>query len=104
VLLVSGPPFANISSDFVALVDCIARERSLHTIEDRDFKPDVILSMQRRALIRRIRLFLCRDWAQHIVDRWRDAVSSGSSHCASNNFGLLATRCSTCASADTRNL
>ena len=87
-VLVSGP-FANLSSDFNPLLDFIARERSLHTIEFRDFRPDVILSMQKRALIRRIGLFLCRGWAQHIVDRWRDAVSPGSSPSASNDFDLL---------------
>ena len=59
------------------------------TIELRDFRPDVILSMQKRALIRRIGLFLCRGWAQHIVDRWRDAVYPGSSPSASNDFDLL---------------
>ena len=77
LVLVSGP-FANLSSDFNPLVDFIARERSLHTMEFRDFIPGVILSMQKRALIRRIGLYLCRSWAQHIVDRWRDAVSPGS--------------------------
>ena len=70
-------------------MDFIARERSLHTIEFRDFRPDVILSMQKRALIRRIGLFLCRGWAQHIVDRWRDAVSPGSSPSASDDLDLL---------------
>ena len=63
-VLVSGP-FANLSSDFNPLVDFIARERSLHTMEFRDFIPGVILSMQKRALIRRIGLYLCRGWAQH---------------------------------------
>jgi len=38
-------------------------------MEFRDFIPGVILSMQKRALIRRIGLYLCRGWAQHIVDR-----------------------------------
>ena len=33
--------------------------------------------MYNRALVRRIRLFLYRGWAQHIVDLWRDAVSPG---------------------------
>jgi len=70
-------------------LDFIARERSLHTIEFRDFKPEVILSMQKRALIRRIGLYHCRDWAQHLVDRWRDVVSSPSSPSASDDFGLL---------------
>ena len=44
---------------------------------------------QKFALIRRIGLFLCRGWAQHIVDRWRDAVSPGSSPSVSNDFDLL---------------
>ena len=51
-VLVSGP-FANLSRDFNPLVDLIARERSLQTIEFRDFRPNVILSMQKRALMRR---------------------------------------------------
>ena len=46
--LVSGP-FANLSSDFTPLVEIIARERSLHTIEFRYLKPEVVLSMQKRA-------------------------------------------------------
>ena len=58
-------------------------------MEFRDFIPGVILSMQKRALIRRIGLYLCRGWAQHNVDRWRDAVSPGSSHSASDDFDLL---------------
>ena len=70
-------------------MDFIARERSLQTIEYRDFKLHVISSMQMRALIRRIGLFLCRGWAQHIVDRWRDAVSPDSPPCASDDVDLL---------------
>jgi hypothetical protein len=27
-------------------------------------------------LVRRVGLLTSRDWAQHIVDRWRDAVSN----------------------------
>ena len=53
------------------------------------FIPEVILSMKKRALIRCIGFFLCRGWAQHIVDRWRDAVSSGFSPSASEDFDLL---------------
>ena len=87
-VLISGP-FANLSSDFNPLVDFIARERSLHTMEFRDFIPGVFLSMQKRTLIRRIGLYLCRGWAQHIVDRWCDAVSPGSSPSASDDFDLL---------------
>ena len=34
--------------------------------------------MHERALVRYIVLFLCRGWAERIVDRWRDAVSPGS--------------------------
>ena len=45
--------------------------------------------MQKRTLIRHIGLNLCRGWAQHIVDRRRDAVSPGSSPSASYDFDLL---------------
>ena len=41
--------------------------------------------MQKRALIKRIDLFICKGWAQHIVD----AVSSGHSPSASYDFNLL---------------
>ncbi len=58
-------------------------------IEYRDFKLHVIFSMHKCALIRRIGLFLCRGWAQHIVDRWRDAVSPGSPPFASHDVDLL---------------
>ncbi len=84
--MISGP-FTNLSSDFKPLVDFIARE--LQTIEFRDFKLHVIFSMHKRALIRRIGLFLCRGWAQHIVDHWRDAVSPGSPPFASDDVDLL---------------
>jgi len=57
-------------------------------MEFRDFIPGVILSMQKRALIRRIDLYLFRGWAQHINDQWRDAVSPGSSPFASDDFDL----------------
>ena len=69
-------------------ISCRAAQQ---TIEFRYLRPDVILSMQKRALIRCIALFLCRGWAQHIVDRWRDAVSPGSSPSpsASDDFDLL---------------
>ena len=87
-VLISGP-FVNLSNDFKPLVDFIARERSLQTIEFRDFKLHVIFSMHKRALIRRIGLFLCRGWAQHIFDRWRDAVSPGSPPFASDDVDLL---------------
>jgi hypothetical protein len=56
-------------------------------IEFRDFKFHVIFSMHERAFIRRIGHFLCRGWAQNIVDRWR--VSPGSPPFASDDLDLL---------------
>ena len=38
--------------------------------------PALALAVHRRALVRRIGLLTSRGWAQHIVDRWRDAVSN----------------------------
>jgi hypothetical protein len=73
--LVTGP-FGNLSSDFSVLVDFIARERALQTMELRNVKPALALAVHRRALVRRIGLLTSRGWAQHIVDRWRDAVSN----------------------------
>jgi len=61
-----------------------------HTIEFREFRPEIIFSVQKRAQIKgALAFFLCRDWAQRSVDRWRDAVSPGSSPTASDDFGLL---------------
>ena len=47
----------------------------MQTMELRDIKPALALAVHRRALVRRIGLLTTRGWAQHIVDRWRDAVS-----------------------------
>jgi hypothetical protein len=63
-----------------------------NSIEFRDFRPDVpdvILSMQKRALIRRIGLFLCRGWTRHIAKRWRSSVSSGPSLSSSDDFDIV---------------
>ncbi len=45
-------------------------------MELRDIKPALALAVHRRALVRRIGLLTTRGWTQHIVDRWRDAVSN----------------------------
>ena len=37
---------------------------------------NVLKKVHRRALVRRIGLLTSRGWAQHIVDRWHDAVSN----------------------------
>ena len=75
IALVTGL-FGNLSSDFNLLVDFIARERAMQTIKLRSANPTLALAVHRRALVRRIGLLTTRDWAQHIVDRWRDAVSN----------------------------
>ncbi|MEI6872924.1 MAG: hypothetical protein WCL08_11635, partial [Verrucomicrobiota bacterium] len=74
-VLVTGP-FGNLSSDFTSLVDFIARELAMQTMELRNINPALALAVHRRALVRRIGLLTSRGWAQHIVDRWRDAVSN----------------------------
>ena len=61
--------FGNLPSDFSTLVDFIARERAMQTMELRDVKPALALAVHRRALVRRIGLLTSRGWAQHIVDR-----------------------------------
>jgi len=58
-------------------------------VESRGSAAQSDLSMKKRALIKRISLFLFRGWAQHIFDRWRDTVSSDPSPSASENFDLL---------------
>ncbi len=73
--MVTGP-FGSLSSKFDTLVDFIARERALQTMELRDVKPVLTLAVHRRAVVRRVGLLTSRGWAQHIVNRWRDAVSN----------------------------
>ena len=75
IALVTGP-FGNLSSDFNLLVDFIARERAMQTMKLRSTNPAVALAVHRRALVRRIGILTSRGWAQHIVDRWRDAVTN----------------------------
>jgi hypothetical protein len=53
IALVTGP-FGNLSSDFSALVDFIARERAMQTIKLWSTNPAVALAVHRRALVRRI--------------------------------------------------
>ncbi len=48
----------------------------MQTIELRDKKPALALAVHRRSFVRRIGLLTTRGWAQHIVDRWRDAESN----------------------------
>ncbi len=45
-------------------------------MELRDVKSALALAVHRRALVRRVGLLTFRGWAQHIVDRWRDAASN----------------------------
>jgi hypothetical protein len=75
IALVTGP-FGNLSSDFNTLVDFIARERAMQTMKLRVTNPALALAVHRRALVRRIGILTSRGWAQHIVDRWRDAVTN----------------------------
>ncbi len=58
------------------MVDFIARELALQTMELWDVKPVLALAVHRRALVQRVGLLTSRGWAQHIVDRWRDAFST----------------------------
>ncbi len=48
VALITGP-FGNLSSDFSTLVDFIARERAMKTMELRDIKPVLALAIHRCA-------------------------------------------------------
>ena len=75
IVLVTGP-FGNLSSDFNTSVDFIARERAMQTVKPRVTNPALALAVHRRALVRRIGILTSRGWAQHTVDRWRDAVSN----------------------------
>ena len=86
-VLVTGP-FGNLSSDFTSLVDFIARELAMQTMELRNINPALALAVHRRALVRRIGLLTSRGWAQQIVDRWRDAVSTAP-HTADINLAAV---------------
>jgi hypothetical protein len=74
MFLVTGP-FGNLSSDFNTLVDFIARELAMRTMKLRCTNPALALVVHWRALVRRIGILASRGWAQHIVDRWHDAVT-----------------------------
>ena len=73
--LVTGP-FANLSSDFNVLVDLIARERAFRLISQCKIAANQALAIYRQFASRRIGLIASRGWAQHIITRFRDAVSA----------------------------
>ena len=73
--LVTGP-FANLSSDFNVLVDLIARERAFRLISQCKIAANQALAIYRQFVSRRIGLIASRGWAQHIITRFRDAVSA----------------------------
>ncbi len=57
-------------------MDFIARERAMRTMKLRCTNPALALAVYWRALVWRIGILTSRGWAQHIVDRWRDAVTN----------------------------
>ncbi len=71
-------------------MDFIARERAMKTKKLRSTNPTLALAVHRRALVRRIGLLTSRGWTQHIVDRWRDAVSNRPSASHITKIGLAA--------------
>ena len=77
VVLVSGA-LVNLSRDWDIVVDLIARERAMRTLDVRLIAPHLALAIQRRFLQRHIGFFIARGWAQHIIERWRSAVSLSS--------------------------
>ena len=62
IVLVTGPS-GNLSSDFNLLVEFIARERAMQTMELRGTNPALAFAVHRRALVRRIGLLTSRGWA-----------------------------------------
>ena len=48
----------------------------MQTMKLRGTNPALAFEVHWRALVRRIGLLTSRGWAQHIVDRWHDAVSN----------------------------
>ena len=66
----------NLSSDFNVLVDLIARERARCLISQCKITAKQALAIYRQFVSRRIGLIACRGWAQHITNRFRDAVST----------------------------
>ncbi len=74
-----------LSYEEFPLAKDITHKKCVQTIEFRDFKLHVIFSMHKRAVIRRHRTLSLSRLAQHIVDRWRDAVSPGSPPFASDD-------------------
>ena len=76
VVLVTGA-LVNLSQDWDLVVDLIARERAMRTLDVRIIAPHLALAIQRRFLQQHIGFFITRGWAQHIIERWRSAVSFG---------------------------
>ena len=74
VVLITGA-LVNLSQDWDLVVDLIARERAIRTLDVRTIAPHVALAIQRRFLRQHIGFFIARGWAQHIIERWRSAVS-----------------------------
>jgi hypothetical protein len=77
VVLISGA-LVNLSRDWDLVVDLIARERAMRTLDVRIIAPHLALAIQRRFLQQHIGFFVARGWAQHIIERWRSAVSFSS--------------------------
>jgi hypothetical protein len=88
VVLVSGA-LVNLSRDWDIVVDLIARERAMRTLDVRLIAPHLALAIQRRFLQKRIGFFIARGWAQHIIERWRSAVSLSSTAPSFENEGLF---------------
>ena len=57
-------------------MEFIAREREMQTTKPWGTNPALAFAVHRRALVWRIGHLTSRGWAQHIIDRWRDAVSN----------------------------
>ena len=50
----------------------------MRTLDVRLIAPHLALAIQRRFLQKHIGFFIARGWAQHIIERWRSAVSLSS--------------------------
>ncbi len=63
-------------SPVFSLISVQACAKAMRTMKFWCTNPALPLAVHRRTLVRRIGILTSRGWAQHTIDRWRDAVTN----------------------------
>ena len=85
-MLVSGP-FANLSEGFNHVVDLIVHEKAAAWLEKRNMNPCAARALFRQGLVQRLGLLVMREWSQHIIERFRDAITNRPTSSETPGFG-----------------